>query len=389
MEPTLFIPTVWAVDDNIHNLELLQKILHRSNFEVLTFDKGEKMLKGLTRVRPDFVLLDIDMPGLSGYQVCEKMKSTPETAAIPVIFISALDDIVDKKEGFRLGGVDYITKPFNAEEVVMRINNHLLISVLQNRLARQNQNLEIQVKQRTAELEQANRRLKMLDDLKSDFLQFISHELRTPLNGLLGVVDLLVDELGEEIDADLINMFEHSRRRTINLVDDTLLLNELEASPESSQANPVVLKDLLGLAIQSATAGETNLEIELNDNLTSDDKLIGDIDLLVKAFSYLLATIHQFCSPENPVVINISPLDSAIEVKMVAQGKKITKMNVDAFFNFYSSERSYSYAESKGLAPIVASKILALYGGTVALSRGCSDNAVFTVRLATVPSSQR
>ena len=381
METNTYLPTIWAVDDNPHNLTLLEKILSRENFQFISFSCGNKLLRSIKRAKPDLLLLDIDMPDLSGYQICEAAKTDPDTAQIPIIFISALDNIQDKRKGFDTGGVDYITKPFDAEEVIMRVKNHLLLSSLQSQLANQNMELETIVQQRTAELKEANQRLKRLDNVKSDFLKFISHELRTPLNGLLGFVDLLLEELDSEIDENLGFMYQQSRRRTLSLIDDALLLNEIEAQPENYPANPVVVCNLLQMAIQHAEGIEKNLQIELPFELSTSLGVKGDQDLLIKALSYLLATAYKFCGPDFPLQICIEKDESTIRLYLIARGKSIKNLKVDAFFDFHTAERSYSYAESMGLAPVVAQKILSLFDGTVSLTKSNETEVTFMVTL--------
>ncbi len=135
------------------------------------------------------------MPEMNGYEVCEQLKITPSLSDIPVIFLSALNETEDKLKGFKSGAVDYIPKPFNFEEVHARVETHLRLHELQRALKSQNERLEEAVAARTRELANANERLTLLDRSKSDFLNLISHEFRTPLNGLLGVSELILEEM--------------------------------------------------------------------------------------------------------------------------------------------------------------------------------------------------
>ncbi len=113
------------VDDNPANLKLLEDILRRHGYEVLSFPRGRLALAAADQQSPDLILLDINMPEMNGYEVCEQLKSNPRLYDIPVIFISALDAIEDKIKGFQAGGVDYISKPFQYEEVQARVETHL------------------------------------------------------------------------------------------------------------------------------------------------------------------------------------------------------------------------------------------------------------------------
>jgi DNA-binding response OmpR family regulator len=116
---------ILIVDDTPANLNVLSAILGKRGYRVRPAINGTLALKAAQKAAPDLMLLDVQMPGLNGYDVCRQLKADPQTRAIPVIFISALDDVLDKVEAFQAGGVDYITKPFQIEEVLARVENQL------------------------------------------------------------------------------------------------------------------------------------------------------------------------------------------------------------------------------------------------------------------------
>jgi PAS domain S-box-containing protein len=133
---------ILLVDDNPVNLQILYKTLQGSGYRLLIAKSGEVALEIAARVRPSLVLLDIMMPGMDGFEVCRRLKENPETANAAVIFLSALDDSVAKVRGFGVGGVDYIAKPFQSDEVVARVRTHVKIHRLESQLARRNSELE-------------------------------------------------------------------------------------------------------------------------------------------------------------------------------------------------------------------------------------------------------
>lgn len=140
---------ILIVDDDPFSLKLLKKILQNSGYrDVRGVANGEMALRFMQTVIPDLILLDIRMPGISGFDVCERLKGDELTRSIPVIFISGMVEIDDKLEGFQKGGVDYITKPFQAEEVLARVQTHLTIRDIQNKLKQQNAELQKQVEER-------------------------------------------------------------------------------------------------------------------------------------------------------------------------------------------------------------------------------------------------
>src|SRR5580658_8955202 len=163
------------VDDNPANLKLLEDMLLRQGHEVRSFPLGRLALAAATKNPPDLILLDINMPEMNGYEVCERLRRSEELSDIPVIFLSALNETQDKVKAFQSGGADYISKPFQFEEVQARVDAHLSVYRLRQALQRQNEQLEQAVAARTRELAQANARLNLLDSSKNDFLRLISH----------------------------------------------------------------------------------------------------------------------------------------------------------------------------------------------------------------------
>ncbi|MEM9542937.1 MAG: response regulator [Cyanobacteria bacterium P01_E01_bin.42] len=142
--------SILVVDDTPENLSVLTQMLSEQNYEVRVSPNGKLALKSIRSKPPHLVLLDINMPDLNGYQVCETLKADPDICDIPVMFISALHEPVDKLHGFRVGGVDYITKPFEAIEVLARVENQLHLRSLQLQLQRQNQKLQKEIESRQA-----------------------------------------------------------------------------------------------------------------------------------------------------------------------------------------------------------------------------------------------
>src|SRR5580692_3149813 len=184
---------IMAVDDQPENLRLLEDMLRHRGYMVRSFPRGRLALAAARQNPPDLILLDINMPEMNGYEVCERLKNDAQLAGIPVIFLSALNETQDKVKAFRSGGVDYISKPFQIEEVHARVETHLKLHDLQRALKLQNERLEEAVAARTRELAKANERLTVLDRSKNEFLNLISHEFRTPLNGLLGASEIILE----------------------------------------------------------------------------------------------------------------------------------------------------------------------------------------------------
>jgi PleD family two-component response regulator len=133
--------TILVVDDNPDNLRLISRILKDSHYKIRLAPNGERALATIRKEAPDLILLDIMMPVMDGFEVCSQLKADQKTTGIPVIFISALDETIDKVKAFSMGGVDYISKPFKSEEVLARVRTHLTLRRLQRNLEKKNEQL--------------------------------------------------------------------------------------------------------------------------------------------------------------------------------------------------------------------------------------------------------
>ncbi|GAK55493.1 hypothetical protein U27_02327 [Candidatus Vecturithrix granuli] len=154
---------IFIIDDNPTNLRVLLEYLEKSGFEVLVASNGERALSQLERIQPDLILLDVLMPGIDGFETCLQLKQNEKTREIPVIFMTALADEVDKIRGFEVGGVDYLTKPLQYQEALLRIETHLKMQKLQQQLKAQNFQLEQQntrLQQEIFDREHAEKQLK-------------------------------------------------------------------------------------------------------------------------------------------------------------------------------------------------------------------------------------
>jgi formate hydrogenlyase transcriptional activator len=177
--------TVLVVDDTPANLQLLLDYLPRQGFKVLVATNGERALQQVERSVPDLILLDVVMPGLDGFDTCARLKGNASTCDIPVIFMSARSETVDKLRGFKAGAVDYITKPFQYEEVLARVTTHIALCRLQAALQEANDHLEQRVTERTAQLESALSEVQELKNRLKAENDYLRGELSTD-DGIIG-----------------------------------------------------------------------------------------------------------------------------------------------------------------------------------------------------------
>ncbi|MBE9097428.1 response regulator [Tychonema sp. LEGE 07203] len=193
---------ILVVDDTPENLRLLAGILSEKGYRVRPVPNGKLAVSAAQKIPPDLVLLDIMMPDMDGYEVCQQLKNSESTKDIPVIFISAINDVMDKVKAFEVGGVDFITKPFQVEEVLARIETHLKICSLQQTLQEKNQDLATAIHQLQATQEQLIQSEKMA--ALGQLIAGIAHEINTPL----GIIGSSIDNITNFWDENLLKMPE-------------------------------------------------------------------------------------------------------------------------------------------------------------------------------------
>lgn len=182
---------ILAVDDVPENLDVLLHTLEETGYEVLVAVDGEQALEIAASARPDAILLDVMMPGINGYETCRRLKAMPQFEDVPVLFLTARDDIEGIIEGFEAGGVDYIVKPFRKEEVLLRVRTHLERDRYARDLADLNAHLEDKVAERTAQLRLSLRELQGRDRIARHMLTL--HPLRETLDLVLEIISGLVE----------------------------------------------------------------------------------------------------------------------------------------------------------------------------------------------------
>jgi len=223
---------ILIVDDTPDNLRLLGGMLTERGYKVRAAPSGARALATVQKELPDLILLDIMMPKMDGYEVCRRLKEDEYTRNVPVIFISALDQVFDKLTAFSVGGVDYITKPFQLEEVLARVHTHITLQNMRQTLEEQNEQLQ----QQNAELDA--------------FAHTVAHDLKNPLSLIVGYTQLLYQEAAgmtaEELAIIGLESFK-SAKKSANIVDSLLLLASVRK--ENIELMPLAMGDIVAQVV--------------------------------------------------------------------------------------------------------------------------------------------
>jgi two-component system sensor histidine kinase/response regulator len=285
---------ILIVDDQAMNLEALARLLKLRRYEPHTASSGPEALALAHATRPDLILLDINMPEMDGYETCTRLKSDETLKHIPVIFLSALGDSLDKVRAFQAGGADYVVKPFQVDEVAVRIAHQLQLVRLQRELEIRNRGLE-----------EANLKLQELDRLKASFTAMLVHDLRSPLTVIGAALDTYDDSgrIPDRLRDQAGQAFDKLR---------TMLTEVLEVfrgegggmSLHMEQADPkeLALRTLAGVDVNARNKGvELRIEVE-----RAPSTVRVDAAKLERALGNLLTNAIKFTEPGGRVSLGLS-----------------------------------------------------------------------------------
>ncbi|MCA6550475.1 MAG: response regulator, partial [Pseudanabaena sp. M135S2SP2A07QC] len=224
---TINTSSILIVDDTIYNIQLLSLMLIRHGYVVEQATNGQAALEKAAKILPDIILLDIRMPDIDGYEVCKILKANPTTQGIPIIFISSIEEPSEKVEAFSVGGVDYISKPFQLIEVLARIETHLRLCSLQKKLQEQNEQLQLSASVLARSLTQERE----LSEMKTNFISVVSHEFRTPLTTIQSAAELLEHyEWTKEEQTEQLHQIQSEVKHMTELMEDVLFLSRTNAN---------------------------------------------------------------------------------------------------------------------------------------------------------------
>lgn len=367
------------IDDTLESLQLLANTLSEQGYKVRGAAKAQMAIKTARLSPPDLILLDIKMPEMDGYEVCERLKSAQETCDIPIIFISALDEVMDKVRAFSVGGVDYITKPFQIEEVLARIEHQLTIKRLSKEIKEKNEQLQQEIQERRnaeAQAEAANQ-------AKSEFLANISHELRTPLNAILGFAQVMNREpqVSNE-QREYLEIINRNGEHLLELINDILDLSKIEAGLTSINKRSFDLYRLLDNLEElfQIQAEQKDLEIIFIVETNVPQYIKTDDQKLRSCLINLISNAVKFTS-YGRIIITVKKIVNSItylQFSVSDTGPGITSEEMDTLFNaFVQTSAGIKAAEGTGLGLAISQKFAQLLGGEITVESAFGEGATF------------
>lgn len=380
---------ILIVDDIEENRQLLNDFVVAIGHTAVLAENGLSALAQMRKASPDLVLLDILMPEMDGFEVLEQMKNDTTLCHLPVIMISALDDMDIVARCVEKGADDYLIKPFNHTFLRARIGASLERKRLREqeetyrrKIEEFNLRLEDRVRERTKELSEAHERLSILDKAKSDFLVLIAHELRTPLNVMLQAADISFDDnLDDATRKKWQETFREYYNKLLTITKQAHLLTKIEVSSEKFSLEPNSLRPALVSAVESAAGFAESRGVRIGEVPDCDWLVLGDKDLLVDAFAALLESAVKFSGKGEVVNISCQDTEGDVCVGIRASGRTIPEDVIPDFFDVLSIVDPITPGGDLGLGPPVAESIMKLFGGSVTVKNEDPPGISLAVKL--------
>lgn len=329
---------ILVVDDAQANVVLLSHILEKEGFRVEKCYDGDEALEKIKQNTPDLILLDIMMPKMSGIEVGEELRRS-EYEYIPIIFLSSSNDSVDKVQAFESGGVDFLNKPFDKDELLIRVRNHLMLKILREESEQQLKTL----KEREHELSEANQK-------KYKLMRMLSHDIKNPISGIMGLVSILLED--DTLDAaektEMLELIKMSSDKLLSLVKDLLDREVIENQFDSIELKNENIVDVVQQVIKANRSKAALKKIKiLYESYESEIVLKIDKEKIQNIFNTLLANAIKFSASKSEVKVTIEQSEDAfVLIKVIDKGIGIPNAMLP---NFVVSSQREEQANSLGV----------------------------------------
>ncbi len=364
--------TVLIVDDVDANVLLLKLLISKAGFKTLTAYNGKDALDIIIKESPDLILLDIMMPIMDGHEVARRLKEMPDKAEIPIIFLSALNSTEDIVQGFKLGAADYVSKPFNKDELLTRINHQVSLIDAKRTISRQTEELKRTILGR--------------DKLYS----VIAHDLRSPIASIRMVMEVLINGIPkEQLESDMYDLLIMANR----LTDDsfTLLDNLLKwTKSQTGRLNTVYQDDvdIMNLVtgvveVLRGVAKLKNIKINLHGSTSRIARL--DIDMTKTSLRNLLSNAIKFSYDESEVDVYVTEEEGRVVIDVKDNGSGINKDKQKLLFKPDTHFTSFGTGseEGSGLGLLLCNEFVKRNGGTLWFTSEEGKGSVFSFDIPT------
>ncbi|HEX8549438.1 MAG TPA: hybrid sensor histidine kinase/response regulator [Cytophagaceae bacterium] len=363
---------ILIVDDMPKNLQLLGNILRKEGYQVSAATSGKQALEILENSLPDLILLDIMMPGLSGLEVCEILKKDAATRQIPIIFLTAKTESEDVIMGFKVGGADYIHKPFNGAELLARVETHVEIKKSRDFI----ESLVKDLKSQTRELKKTNREM-------DDFIQIVIHDLKNPISNIISIAEDMspAGAVGDS-SKNLSDIIGNSNRMLL-LIKNLLDVSSIESGNFVIEASEVNVKEIFQKVIDanlvSATAKAISVHLICNEHLT----LQTDPRLLFEIIDNLLSNAIKYSYVNSDVLILVEKQDNMIYCRVEDRGVGIDESDLHNLFKKFArlSNQPTGGESSNGLGLFIVKLLVNKLKGEIWYEEKPTPGATFVFRI--------
>ncbi|TAI47146.1 hybrid sensor histidine kinase/response regulator [Flagellimonas allohymeniacidonis] len=358
-------PYILAVDDEQLNLELLQFILERNQYEFIGTSNDDYFFELLHERKPDLILLDVIMPRIEGFELCEKIKGYAEFRDIPIIFLTGKVNVRDKVKGFEVGGVDYVTKPFNEQELIARIHTHVELIRAKN-----------QIEQQAKNLRQSN-------DLKDRMFSIIGHDLRSPLSAAKLKMDFImrgiIDPKDEKFLDDTVFSLLKTMDEALNLLQNLLGWAKSESDQIQIIPEQLDVHDLVEQTIRLLKLGSEHKKIAISNNVPDEVCAYADNNMIKTVLRNLVSNAIKFTPVEGAININAQLKGEMIILEVQDNGSGISEADIQKILNpnEHFSKLGTEKEPGTGLGLVLCQTFVQKNGGTMKIKSALGKGSTF------------
>ena len=374
---------ILIVDDNPHNLQVLGNTLKESGYYPLFAKSAYQAFKLLKEKKPQLILLDIMMPEMDGFEVCQRLKANANTKNIPVIFLTAHIDKAKIIRGFQMGAVDYVTKPFNTEELITRIQTQLKLRISEELLKQKIEELEV-IRQ---ELVSTVTQLQEANATKDKFFSIIAHDLSNLFTGLTGLSDLIVGHQQVVDNNSELLLLRNCVNHGYDLLKNLLEWSRLQADKIKAQPEVMNIEFFIKTNIDLLSSQIASKNISLSVALETKTVLV-DGYMFNTIIRNLLTNAVKFTSQNGQIAINSHLQATAVEISIKDTGVGIAPQAIDKLFRIdvHHSTKGTAGESGTGLGLILCKEFVEKNNGTIWVESAEGQGSQFYIHLPAVLS---